>query len=100
VFAATDDVAGETAETKREFSAEIEKSAGKGQERANNEESAAEFAERIHPTKSKSRVRGESKSSEPQVAARLEDGSFGLEADWKAALREGFAPELNLSNIY
>jgi len=52
VFAAMDDVAGEAAEAQREFSTEIQKSADEGQERANDEERAAEFAERIHQAKS------------------------------------------------
>jgi len=48
MFAAVDDVAGEAAEAQWEFSAEVKQSADKDQEGAENEESAAEFAERIH----------------------------------------------------
>ena len=48
VFATMDDVAGKTAEAEREFSAEVEKSAKKYEQTAEEEERAAEFAERVH----------------------------------------------------
>jgi hypothetical protein len=48
VFAAVNDVAGKAAEAQREFSAEVKQSADEDQEGAENEESAAEFAEGIH----------------------------------------------------
>jgi hypothetical protein len=48
VFSAMNDVAGQMAETKREFSAGAQKSADKGKECADDEESPAEFAERSH----------------------------------------------------
>jgi hypothetical protein len=48
VFAAVDYVAGKFAETKREFSTEVEKSADEDEEAAEDQEGAAEFAERIH----------------------------------------------------
>ncbi len=51
VFAAMDDVAGEAAEAQRKFSAEVEKSADQYEEGAENQESAAEFAEGIHKKK-------------------------------------------------
>ena len=47
-FAAVDDVAGEAAKAQREFSAEVQQSADKDQEGAENEKGAAEFAEGIH----------------------------------------------------
>jgi hypothetical protein len=64
VFAAMDDVTGEAAEVQREFSAEVQKSADEGKECTHKEECAAEFAEGIHQTKSKSGMRAESKSGE------------------------------------
>lgn len=42
------DVAGETAETEGEFSAEIKKRSNKDEESAENEKGAAEFADGIH----------------------------------------------------
>jgi len=48
VLAAVDDVAGKAAEAKRELAAEVEKSADKDEEGAENEESAAEFTDGIH----------------------------------------------------
>ena len=48
VFAAMDDIAGETAKTKRELAAEVKEGADKDEENAENEESAAEFAEGVH----------------------------------------------------
>lgn len=48
VFAAVDDVSGETAETEGEFSAKVEKRAYDDEEAAENEKGAAEFAEGIH----------------------------------------------------
>jgi hypothetical protein len=48
MFAAVDDIAGEAAEAEWEFSAEIEKSADEDEEGSENEQSAAEFAERVH----------------------------------------------------
>jgi hypothetical protein len=49
VFAAVDDVAGEAAETKGEFSAEIEKSTNEDEKAAEEEKGAAEFAKWVHP---------------------------------------------------
>jgi len=48
VFAAADDIAGETAKTKRELAAEVEESTEENKEPAEEEESAAEFAEGVH----------------------------------------------------
>jgi hypothetical protein len=48
VFAAVDDVAGEASQAEREFGAEIEKCAEGDEEEAEEEERAAEFAERVH----------------------------------------------------
>jgi hypothetical protein len=48
VFATVDDVAGEAAETQGEFSAEVKKSADEDKQNAENQKSAAEFAERVH----------------------------------------------------
>jgi hypothetical protein len=48
VFAAMDDIAGETTEAEGEFSAEIQKSADEGEQSAEKEECAAEFAEGVH----------------------------------------------------
>jgi hypothetical protein len=48
VFAAMDDVAGEFSQAEREFAAEVEKSTGDDEEPTENEECAAEFADRIH----------------------------------------------------
>jgi hypothetical protein len=64
VFAAMDDVTGEAAEAQREFSAEIEKGAEQHKKTTEKKEDAAEFAERIHQTKSKSGMRAESKRGE------------------------------------
>jgi hypothetical protein len=47
-FAAMDDVSREAAEAQRKFSAQVEKSADEDEEGSENEESAAEFAERVH----------------------------------------------------
>jgi hypothetical protein len=69
VFATMDDIAGESSETKREFSAEVQKSANEDQQYTNSEECPAEFAERIHQTKSKSGMRAESKSDEQRAVA-------------------------------
>jgi hypothetical protein len=44
-----DDVAGEAAETKREFPAKVEKRANKNEKAAEEEKCAAEFAKRVHP---------------------------------------------------
>ena len=44
MFTAVDDVAGESAETERKFSAEVKKGADEDKEAAENEEGAAEFA--------------------------------------------------------
>ncbi len=51
VFAAMDDVAGETAEAEGKFSAEVEESAGENEETAENKKRAAELAEGIHGKK-------------------------------------------------
>jgi hypothetical protein len=67
VFAAMDDVTGEGSETKREFSAEIEEGAQQHKKTTEKKEDAAEFAERIHQTKSKSGMRAESKSDEQRA---------------------------------
>ena len=48
VFAAMDDIPRETTETKRQFAAEIEKSADHYRKGAQNEQRAAEVAKRIH----------------------------------------------------
>lgn len=48
MFAAVDDVAREPAETERELSAEIEKSANENEKAAEEEKCAAEFAKRVH----------------------------------------------------
>jgi len=48
VFATMDDVAGEASETERKSRAEIKKCAEKDKEAAEDEQGAAEFAERIH----------------------------------------------------
>jgi hypothetical protein len=48
VFAAVDDIAGEAAEAKGEFAAEVKKSAYNDQQATKNKESAPEFAEGIH----------------------------------------------------
>ena len=48
VFATVDDVARQAAEAEGEFAAEVEKTADKDEEAAENEESAAEFTDRIH----------------------------------------------------
>ena len=48
VFAAMDDVAGKFSKAEGEFTAEVKKSADKDEEGAEEEEHAAEFAERIH----------------------------------------------------
>jgi len=49
VFAAMDDVARETAEAERKFSAQIEKNANEHEKAAEEEKCAAEFAKRVHP---------------------------------------------------
>jgi hypothetical protein len=49
VFAAMDDIARETAEAQREFSAEVKQSADKDEESAENEDGAAQFAKGVHP---------------------------------------------------
>ncbi len=49
VFAAVDDIAREAAETKRKFTAEIEKGTNRDEESAENKESATEFAKSVHP---------------------------------------------------
>jgi hypothetical protein len=43
------DVAWQAAETKRKFSAEIEKSANENEKAAEEEKCATEFAKRVHP---------------------------------------------------
>jgi len=48
VFAAVDDVAGKAAEAQGKFSAEIEKSANEHEEATEEEQGAAEFAEKVH----------------------------------------------------
>ena len=48
VFASVDDVAGEFSQAKREFGAEIEQCADEEGEAAENEQRAAEIAERVH----------------------------------------------------
>jgi hypothetical protein len=48
VFAAVDDVAGEAAEAEGETAAEVKQGAGDGNDGAEDEEGAAEFAEGIH----------------------------------------------------
>jgi hypothetical protein len=48
VLAADGDIAGEFAQAEREFGSEIEESAQDKKEGAEEQESAAEFAERIH----------------------------------------------------
>ena len=48
MFAAMDDVARKAAEAQGKFSAEVKKNADKDEEGAENEEDAAEFAERVH----------------------------------------------------
>jgi hypothetical protein len=48
VFAAVDDVAGKSSEAERESAAEEQKSTDNDEEAAKVEESAPEFAERIH----------------------------------------------------
>jgi hypothetical protein len=48
VFAAVDDVAGKAAEAQGKFSAEVEKSANEHQEATEEEQGAAEFAQRVH----------------------------------------------------
>src|ERR1700674_128821 len=48
VFAAVDDVPRKSSEAEGEFASEIEKSADKNQEAAEEEKRTAEFAERVH----------------------------------------------------
>jgi hypothetical protein len=48
VFAAVDHVAGKSSEAEREFAAEEQKSTDNDEEAAKVEQSAPEFAERIH----------------------------------------------------
>jgi hypothetical protein len=48
VLAAVDDVAGETAETKGKFTAEVEKPTDEDKKATEEKENAAEFAKRIH----------------------------------------------------
>jgi hypothetical protein len=48
VFAAMDDIAGEPAEAEREFSAEVQQRANDDEESPENEDCAAEFANRVH----------------------------------------------------
>jgi hypothetical protein len=48
VFAAMEDVSREAAEAQRKFSAQAEKCADEDEEGSENEEGAAEFAERVH----------------------------------------------------
>ena len=48
VLAAMDDVAGETTEAERQFGAEVKESAEDDEKTAQDEESAAEIAERFH----------------------------------------------------
>jgi hypothetical protein len=48
MFAAMDDVAGKFPQAEREFAAEVQKSAEKGEQGSESEEDAAEFAERVH----------------------------------------------------
>jgi hypothetical protein len=48
VCAAVDDVAGKAAEAQGKFSAEVEKSANEDEEATEEEQGAAEFAERVH----------------------------------------------------
>jgi hypothetical protein len=62
VFAAVDDIAGEAAEAEWETAAEIENRAGDDGDGAEEEEGAAEFAERVHKDECKSAKVKESKS--------------------------------------
>jgi hypothetical protein len=99
-FAAMDDVAGETAEAEREFSAEIEKSADKCQERGNDEECAAEFTQRIHQPKSMRGMRAKSKSDAQNrwlIKGRMVSFGSRLEA---GATQWAGARELGLLNMY
>ncbi len=48
MFAAMDDVAGQPAEAKRKFPAEIKKSTQNDEESTENEDDAAEFAKWVH----------------------------------------------------
>jgi hypothetical protein len=48
VFAAMNDIAGETAEAEGQFTAKVKKSAYNGEEAAENKESAPEFAKGVH----------------------------------------------------
>ena len=48
VFSAVDDVAGEFAESEREFGAEVKQSADDDEDEAEQEKCAADVAERIH----------------------------------------------------
>jgi hypothetical protein len=48
VLAAMDDIAGKFSEAKREFAAEVQKSAQNNKEPAEDEDGATEFAERVH----------------------------------------------------
>ena len=48
VFAAMNDVAGQSSQTERKFAAEIEESTDENQEAAEKEKRAAEFAKRVH----------------------------------------------------
>jgi hypothetical protein len=48
VFAAVDDVAGKAPEAQGKFSAEVEKSANEYEEATEEEQGAAEFAEKVH----------------------------------------------------
>jgi hypothetical protein len=48
VLAAVDDVPGKPSEAEREFASEIENSADKDHEAADEEKRASEFAERVH----------------------------------------------------
>ena len=87
-------------EAQRESSAEVEKGADKGQEYADNEE-CAEFAERIHQTKSKSGMRAESKSGEQQLSGSLRVQKVGFRSRREACTTRGAGvPELGLLNIY
>ena len=65
MFAAVHEVAGEAAETEREFAAEVEKSAEKDEETSDDEKSTAEFAEGVHES-----IVPESKVWQPEQTKR------------------------------
>lgn len=85
-----DDVAGESAETKRKFATEIKQRANDGEERSEDEKGAAEFAKRIHDNIIE--------ESEPTAASERQRANVRLRMGPEPAPRE--IRKNSLPNIY